>query len=759
MATILDSFVMTLELDPSKFTEGQKKAADSIDQLESRLNRLEQRFRGGGGSGGEAGLGAGMVSFFRSIEHPFAAIRQQFEKLTTSTDLPKRGLTDLATQGHRTGDDVEHGALAGAAGMRVLGGTVLAAFAAYELLNKAISATAETTEKVFRAGVGAASANLPVRQLSATANAIYAGGGGTPEETFAAAATWNQQQNQARMGQGPLVGRMAQMVLSGIGVDPLTDTYPEMMAKFAAAAARGEYKNAGEAVTAGGYLGMSQETAQMMYRTGANYPGAVQHEMDRAITDDDTAAALKLTEANRSLGIEFDKVWRTITTELTPGLIALDQWLEKVLKTIDSAIPGYIKDPGLAPSPGEIAMAPLVPGAAVGHWLKRQFDRWTGKGAGEETMPSGTTPNLPAGVPTNGDTRGQIPALRASAIAHGFNPDDVVALARAEGLGTKDYATWDVNNWSYGGLQGHVGGLASEYQKATGKDPSKPENEADLNDWMIGYAAIHGWGKWTSVTSGKVSAPRRVASQPTTTASEAPSNKIEAWGDSIAAGMAAAQHFAELTSQAGYQLRGSAGDRNDPKFAAVWGRNPQQVLSALTSAGENLRGKTIQLSSGMSNVVDPSLHLPLAEAWRQQEAALKLIGQQIDAVTAHGGTPELMGVASGVPNADKVNAALGDIAAAHRAIFGGALIAPPGVVHPTDYGANAAVLARLQAANAAPSAITHNHGDVNTGDINLHLPNATNSHEISLGVGGAIESAAKLVNTSRADHADTGTIQ
>ena len=58
----------------------------------------------------------------------------------------------------------------------------------------------------------------------------------------------------------------------------------------------------------------------------------------------------------------------------------------------------------------------------------------------------------------------------------------------------------------------HQGGLADEFQKATGLDPSDPKNEQAMNDWGIWYASKHGFGKWSSVTGGRVPAPRMTGS-------------------------------------------------------------------------------------------------------------------------------------------------------------------------------------------------------------------------------------------------------
>lgn len=115
------------------------------------------------------------------------------------------------------------------------------------------------------------------------------------------------------------------------------------------------------------------------------------------------------------------------------------------------------------------------------------------------------------GTQTTADPRGQEAAIRASAARWGVNPDDAVALARAEGL-SAPYKSWDVNGYSYGGFQMHEGGLLDEFKKANpGIDPTDPKNEQALNDWAIYYGSTHGWSKWSAVTGGRVGAPRPMA--------------------------------------------------------------------------------------------------------------------------------------------------------------------------------------------------------------------------------------------------------
>jgi len=132
-------------------------------------------------------------------------------------------------------------------------------------------------------------------------------------------------------------------------------------------------------------------------------------------------------------------------------------------------------------------------------------------GRNAETGSPWSAPSASGSNPSRDDPRGVEQALRQSASRYGLNPDDVVKVARAEGIRERKYATWDVNNWSYGAMQMHVGGLATEFQNATHLDPADPKNETAMNDWALKYASQHGWGKWSSVRFGHAPVPRHVA--------------------------------------------------------------------------------------------------------------------------------------------------------------------------------------------------------------------------------------------------------
>src|SRR5579863_2864994 len=134
MPTLLDEFVLALKLDPSQFTESQQKAADALSQTEGAATRSGARMEKAGG---------GVAAFFRSLEHPIAGLKRQFEALATGAAKPQANLSSLAAQGLRTGANVQAGALAGASGLRILGIAGLGAFATLTALDKLMGAAGE----------------------------------------------------------------------------------------------------------------------------------------------------------------------------------------------------------------------------------------------------------------------------------------------------------------------------------------------------------------------------------------------------------------------------------------------------------------------------------------------------------------------------------------------------------------------------------------------------------------------------------------
>lgn len=179
---------------------------------------------------------------------------------------------------------------------------------------------------------------------------------------------------------------------------------------------------------------------------------------------------------------------------------------------------------------------------------------------------------------------------------------------------------------------------------ANGGDPNAPAS-AFVSMWRNKYAA----------TARQVGAPAA--------ASAAPGTFDLAAGDSIAYG---SQKFGGLGGK-------GAGRVADPEGAlahAAGGRNPQQGLDFIRTHPEEFQGKTVFWSSGLMN------------AGANPQAALPLVGEQLDALKAAGANVVLAGVDTG--KFAQYNPALAAIADEKGVPFAGPL--PTNDVHPGPAG-------------------------------------------------------------------------
>lgn len=144
MPTIIDSLIVELGLDPSKFSEGQRKASDELRKMEQQAGQTGKRVEGSGDH---------IRSFFSTIENPAAAVRKH--------------LVDLATQSRRTGSSVEAGSMVGARGLAMLGVAGLAALAALKTVRGTLDGVLKTSGEAAGAGRLAGVTGIPTRAMSA----------------------------------------------------------------------------------------------------------------------------------------------------------------------------------------------------------------------------------------------------------------------------------------------------------------------------------------------------------------------------------------------------------------------------------------------------------------------------------------------------------------------------------------------------------------------------------------------------------------
>src|SRR6266446_945112 len=114
MPTIIDSLIVELGLDSSKFVQGQKQATQSLHTLQTQASQSIQQ------------IGTATTN---PIQRLFVNIQQFFTGLQQPIQAATAGITNIGTQAQRTGGTVAHSAGVGAQGLTALTAAGLGTFA------------------------------------------------------------------------------------------------------------------------------------------------------------------------------------------------------------------------------------------------------------------------------------------------------------------------------------------------------------------------------------------------------------------------------------------------------------------------------------------------------------------------------------------------------------------------------------------------------------------------------------------------------
>lgn len=372
MPTVIDQFIVTLGIDPSGFTEGQRKAAQSLRALEENASRSAQRIEASGAS---------VVTFFRGLEQPIGTLRQHFEKLATFTATPQRNLAALAQQARRTGQEVEAGAMAGAVGLRALGVAGLTAVAAFTALEKIRSSATDTARNLFGTSLSAGGAGISIDRFTALSQALLHSGNVPEGETQGFLRRLRTSQVQAQHGDPAAAAEMAaNLAKIGVsGVNAFTDS-PEQI--LFAIAQRFHQVSQDTAVGLGGMVGQSDALSTALHNLGdAGLRAQVQLEQHRAATDKQTQAAADLVKAQANLDISWTNLQRRIGEQIDPALARFDDLLSHLLDTITGErAERMLRTLGLSVVPGGAAIAQGVNAAEDAKGLWGTVKSWLGFG-------------------------------------------------------------------------------------------------------------------------------------------------------------------------------------------------------------------------------------------------------------------------------------------------------------------------------------------------------------------------------------------
>jgi hypothetical protein len=491
--TIIDSLIVQLQLDPSQFEAGQKRAVRSLRELEEGTGRTGRAVEDKLGSGFRAA--AGLIG---GLDNPLAMLRRHLEvtlakSSETALQLKKLGEAGGA-RGSGMGQVLHEGSLLGARGLQVMAGSALVALTAITALGGAIGRLKGTAANIFQEGLLAQQAGLPVQRMSQISAGLHIAGNIPPEESEA----W-----LARIGQiqaAAVAGRPAELLalgaelskltkLSGVLVSPMMP--PDVMMRQAAAAmARITPQMAAQL---GGQIGgMSPAMAEGLRRIGPEFEKVVAASRGFAITPEQAEAAQRFNAELAKVAEQFKTLSRVLLVEWEPAWSGFFRFINEMAEIAQALAEGRITD------------VPKIEHRYHEEWLRDQerkrrggADRGAAPGAGAE----GEQPDR-TGSPL-ADPAEREAYIRSRATFWGIDPDVAMRVARAEGF---DVYAGD-HGRSFGAFQLNVekGSLGDKYFAETGHDPSDPMNEQDMINWTMQHLRETGWGPYHGAARAGVS--------------------------------------------------------------------------------------------------------------------------------------------------------------------------------------------------------------------------------------------------------------
>ncbi|MGA8495924.1 MAG: hypothetical protein WB764_10610 [Xanthobacteraceae bacterium] len=387
MATIIDSLVVQLGLDPRGFTEGQQQAVESLRQVERAAERT-------GAHVDEVGVG--VLEFIRLIENPARGIVRHLERIAEPARGAQRSLAGVAAQARRTGTAGEAGTLAMASGVRALAIAGLVATAVFAGLGKVIESALGSARQTFAVGIGAAAAGLPVNEFSAISQALFAHGNVPQEQTQDWLAGVRQFQEAPFLGKPIDTEKARAFGVLGINALDRSQSPEAIMEQLARKFA--EEQDKALVIAQGATVGLGARASLALQAAGLNLPGYTAEARRTGVTQGDVRAATDLLNAENQLSITYGKLYRTIFTDLDPSLTRLLSGLTEFAADLITITPGLW--------PFFSALGKINTlfddmttgwGEALGHWVasgnKKPYDDWLHKLMGDMGLGPAATPS------------------------------------------------------------------------------------------------------------------------------------------------------------------------------------------------------------------------------------------------------------------------------------------------------------------------------------------------------------------------------
>lgn len=595
MATIIDTLIIQLGLDPTKFTQGQRQAVNSLRSFHNQVNQQNN------------------------------ATARAFLNLLRPMSQVGAGYNTLTQQSRRAGLAVQQGARQGQSGLLALAAAGTAAYTAIKSVQGIFNQFTSTISQSDALNRLAQQAGVSTQWLNRLQVAAYRSKAAPMEDTANAVNTFRQDIEGMKRGQ-PMSARL--LALSQLGVrwnpessseDIVKTIFDQLPAVLAQKRREGGLPSA---INFGTGAGLSPGLAHFL----SEGPGAVNKGLDEAgavsITPQQVQTAGEMAEAIRKIETSWYGLIRALQTanpQWTKWLTTFNDWLEKLQNSPDAmeklgtavevvvggtmvaAIATFVSavisaNAALAKSPlgrillavwagkelADAAMSPYPKGFEEKGSIKKYLENQSDAPPADASLPWYRRAwNAVTGSGSSAATGGGAAAPSASRSASGGGganplPGTVFeAISQAEGTSRGGKINYD-------DMLGHPGGVLGTPPK-----PISTMTIAELQDWQT-QMLRHPNNRWNSSAAGAFqivktnidAAVREGRIKPTDTFNQATQEKLA--GHLWAHGGSA--HWEGFKANEGLRARAIAMAGNKPPAVTP------AVASATSSAGGGTRG-------------------------------------------------------------------------------------------------------------------------------------------------------------------------
>ena len=318
MPTVIDSLIVTLGLDPTNFTRGQKQVVQGLQTLSQKVDQTNSTWNSGSKS---------MFSSAQAFQSYARAVLQ--------------GLHNINNQSRRTGLSVQAGARQGQTGLLAMASAGAAAYAAIKSIQGAYQQFTSTIEQTAGLDRLAKRVQVTTNWLSKLQIAAYTSDARVPYEDSASGVSALQTFFK-RMPLGDVdTARLTGLGMLGVDItrareeakteqDFLQNILEQTAEKLAAIR---RLQGAAAAQAAGEKAGFSPAMSQFLSLGGANFRQSLDRAGRTAVTPEEAETARKMSNAVADLSTAWDSFIRGVQTshpEWTELITKFSTWLKDI---------------------------------------------------------------------------------------------------------------------------------------------------------------------------------------------------------------------------------------------------------------------------------------------------------------------------------------------------------------------------------------------------------------------------------------------